>query len=113
MTPLRSWILLLVLAAVAAPARAADCKKTTFGKCYTVHARYNIYADGDGLWIVGTHHRLTVVDDKLDKMLEAAGWQTHSLFGDFVVCPESRYVAGEAQAACIQSYKNIRLAKWN
>jgi hypothetical protein len=27
-------------------ARASRCKETTFGKCYTVHGRSAIYADG-------------------------------------------------------------------
>ena len=74
---------------------------------------YNIYADGDAIWIIGTHRLLDAVDDNLDKMLENAGWEEHSIFGDFVVCPESQYKAGHKQSFCIQSYKDIRLGKWN
>jgi hypothetical protein len=46
-------------------------------------------------------------------MLEKAGWQDHSIFGDFVVCPESTFIKGHSQSACIQSYTNIRLTRWN
>ena len=52
------------------------------------------------------------VDNKLDDILEKAGWQEHSIFGYFVVCPESQYQPHHEQNVCIQSYKNIRIAKW-
>jgi hypothetical protein len=99
-------------AATATMAGAADCKETTYGKCFSVHGRYNIYADGDAIWIVGTHRRLEAVDDKLDGILEEAGWEEHSIYGDFVVCPESQYQPHHKQSVCIQSYKNIRIAAW-
>jgi hypothetical protein len=101
----------LILVAGGGVALAADCKETAFGKCYQVRGRYNIYADGDTLWPVGTKRLLETTDDRLDNMLEKAGWEEHSIFGDFVVCPESRYQSGHKQTVCIQSFKNIKLAK--
>jgi len=77
-----------------------------------MRGRYNIYADGDALWPVGTKKLLNTADDKLDQMLEKAGWQEHSIFADFVVCPESRYEAGHRQSVCIQSYRNLKLTPW-
>jgi hypothetical protein len=93
-------------------ADAAECKETNFGKCFNVHGRYNIYVDGDAIWIIGTKRRLDAVDDNLDMMLDKAGWEDHSIYGDFVVCPESTYQPRHRQAVCIQSYKNIRLGQW-
>ena len=114
---IRSFAIVLALSALLGPTQAVaappSCRETTFGACFTVHGRYNIYADGDAIWIIGTHRLLDAVDDNLDKMLENAGWEEHSIFGDFVVCPESQYKAGHKQSVCIQSYKDIRLGKWN
>lgn len=113
MKPFKWALPLLVATCASVPAHTAECRQTTYGQCFQAHARYNIYADGDGLWIVGTKHRLVAVDDKLDAMLEKAGWQDHSLFGDFVVCPQSAPIKGHAQNACIQSYTHLRLADWH
>jgi hypothetical protein len=109
---MRICSLLLALPLVAFPASsngAAECKETNFGKCFSVHGRYNIYADGDAIWMIGTKRLLETIDDKLDNMLERAGWEDHSVVGDFVVCPESLYQPRQKQSVCIQSYKNIRL----
>ena len=103
---------LILLSFVTGVGHSEECKETQFGSCFSVHVRYNIYVDGDAIWIVGTKRRLETTDSKLDKMLEDAGWQEHSIFGDFIVCPESRYQAGHRQAVCIQSYRNIRLETW-
>jgi len=101
-----------LIALAASSAGAAECKETNFGRCFNVHGRYNIYADGDALWIIGTKRLLETTDDKLDNMLEKAGWQDHSIYGNFVVCPESPYRPQHKQGVCIQSYKNIRLGRW-
>jgi len=101
----------LLLFASATFAHAAECKEVGFGKCYSVRARYRIYADGDALWPIGTKRLLDTTDPKLDEMLEKADWQEHSLFGDFVVCPQSPYIQGHKQSVCIGSYKNLKLTK--
>lgn len=63
------------------------------------------------MWMVGTKRMLSTTNDDLDKTLENAGWEDHVIFGDFTVCPTSSYQKGHMQGACIQSYRNIRLAK--
>ena len=103
---------LSLVAASSASVRAAECKEQNFGKCFSVHGRYNIYADGDAIWITGTKRLLEATDDKLDDKLKSAGWEEHSIYGDFVVCPESIYQPRHRQSVCIQSYKNIRLGPW-
>ena len=110
---LKALVLAPVLLAMnpAASAKGADCKETEYGKCYEVHGRYAIYADGDAIWPVGTHRLLSTTDSELDKMLEQSGWQEHVLFGDFSVCPTSEYKRGEMQSVCIQSYRNVRIPK--
>ena len=90
---------------------AADCREAEFGKCFNVHGRYAIYADGDAIWLIGTKRLLSTTDDKLDNMLEKAGWEDYTLYGDFTVCPLSRYQPGHRQNVCIQSYRKIKLAK--
>jgi hypothetical protein len=106
------FVICLLTALTSVTVSAAECKEMNFGKCFSVHGRYNIYADGDAIWIIGTKRRLEATSDKLDEMLEKAGWETHSIYGDFVVCPESAYQPGHLQAVCIQSYKNILLGGW-
>lgn len=54
---------------------------------------------------------LVNTNDALDEILEKEGWEEHVIFGDFVVCPESSYIKGKMQSVCIQSYKNIKLAR--
>ena len=102
-------VLLFLLPALSA--KASDCKESEYGRCFTVHGRYAIYADGDAIWPVGTHRLLSTTDPELDKMLERFGWEDHVLFGNFSVCPDSAYKRGEKQSVCIQTYKNLRLAK--
>lgn len=95
----------------AANAQSGACRQTRFGKCYTAHSRYAIYADGDAIWPVGTKRLLDATDPELDQMLEKAGWQDYTLFGDFTVCPTSAYMRGHKQAVCIQAYTHLRLAR--
>lgn len=112
MKPHAAFVLAFLLVILTALTRAVDCKQTTYGKCHSLHGRYNIYADGDALWPIGTNRLLETTDDRLDQMLEKAGWQEHSIVGDFVVCPTSPYVLGHKQSVCIHSYKNLKLAPW-
>src|SRR5215469_2868327 len=96
---------MLVLGSIGS-AKAGECMQTTFGKCYTVHGRYAIYANHDGIWPVGTKRFLSATDPELDTMLEKSGWEDHVLFGDFSVCPESPYERGHMQSVCIQNFQN-------
>jgi len=106
------FLSLSFLAASSASIRAAECKEQNSGKCFDVHGRYNTYADGDAIWIIGTKRLLEASDDKLDDMLKKAGWEDHSIYGDFIVCPESIYQPPHKQRVCIQSYKNLKLGPW-
>jgi hypothetical protein len=89
----------------------AACVATEYGQCRKVRGRYGIYASNDYLWIVGTRHMVVTTDDKLDDMLEEAGWEEHVIFGDFVICPTSPYVKGHLQSACVQSYGHLKMTK--
>jgi hypothetical protein len=51
-----------------------------------VHGRYAIYVNNDALWISGSKHLLIVPIDKLDKELQARGWENTVVYGDFTVC---------------------------
>jgi hypothetical protein len=105
-------VIALLSAATVSCAETPNCKQTEFGKCFAVHDRYNTYADGDAIWIIGTQRRLETVYDDLDRMLQKAGWQNHSILGDFIICPMTAYQPGHKQTVCIESYKGIRLVPW-
>jgi hypothetical protein len=51
-----------------------------------VRARYEIYVEGDRLWIIGSRHLLDVASDELDKQLEKRGWETTVAYGNFNIC---------------------------
>jgi hypothetical protein len=109
--------LLFFVACATGAASAQSCREVKpeaiVGKCFTVHGRYNIYADGDAIWVVGTNHRLSVVDDDLDKLLMKKGWADWSAFADFNVCPLSRFEPGHRQDVCIRDNTHLRFRKWN
>lgn len=54
--------------------------------CRVVRARYEIAANKDVLWVVGSPHLLTVVIPALDVELQARGWEDTVVFGDFTLC---------------------------
>lgn len=105
-------VAVLLLASVA---RADDsCKETNFGKCYSVHGRYAIYVQNNGIWVIGSKRLLLATSDKLDAMiLDKGNWLDYAVIGDFTVCPRSRYEVGHKQQLCVQSYKNTRIVKWD
>jgi hypothetical protein len=80
-------------------------------KMFVVHGRYDIYANGDAIWMIGTKRLLDTTDDNLDEMLERAGWEDHSIYGDFMVCPKSSYQLHHKQSVCIQSSRNTKLGR--
>jgi len=89
-----------------------DCKETAAGACFTAHGRYAIYVQRDSIWIIGTHRLLDTTDDKLDNILMKKGEFDYAAYGDFTVCPLTKYKPGHLQSACIQSYRNILIRKW-
>jgi hypothetical protein len=71
-----------------------------------------MYADGDRIWMIGTKRLLSGGDNKLDAMIQAQGhWWDSVIYGDFAVCPLTPDRPGHLQTVCIQSYKNIKIAK--
>lgn len=90
------------------------CKPTSFGQCFTVHARFAIY-QGDGvedLWPVGTHRLLRVTSDtkRLSNLIGDPG--KYVLFGDFEVCPQEEDVPGKMRDVCIKQERNLKRVKW-
>jgi hypothetical protein len=112
--PLAISVLILVASCpLPSASEQPPCKETQAGRCFTVHGRYSIYANRDGIWIIGTRRVLNANSDELDhKIQQAGGDYDHSIYGDFTVCPETKYEPGHLQTACIQSYKNINLEKY-
>ena len=89
------------------------CKETPAGKCFSVRGRYSIYTDGDAIWMIGTHRRLSAVSNEFDHMIEQRGqYWDHSIYGNFTVCPLTRYQPGHRQDVCIKSYKNIKVGSY-
>lgn len=90
---------------------SSACRQTKFGRCFHIHARYEVYT-GDGmevLWPVGTHRLLWAASgtDKLDTLLHGH-FDDSVIFGDFVVCPLTKEIPGEMRHVCIQQMRNLR-----
>jgi hypothetical protein len=93
------------------------CRQTSFGVCRSVHGRYGIYVENDGIVDLRTKELLsTAGDETLDQMIRAAGGEfDHEVLGDFVVCPTSPHEWPErtraVQAVCVQSYKHTKVVR--
>ena len=82
--------------------------------CQQVRAKYEIYADGDALWVVGSKHRLNVVIDPLDKELRARGWTSTVAYGDFTVCskrPVPARALTRTDAVLVSGYSGVRYVR--
>jgi hypothetical protein len=108
-------VLVLTFISVTPLALAQDsCEQTTFGKCFTIHARFAVYT-GDGmetLWPVGSHRLLSVAagKDRLYKMLGDRP-SDYFIFGDFVVCPLEKDIPGHMRRVCIKEMRNLKRLK--
>jgi hypothetical protein len=95
------------------PSLAGDsCKQTSYGACFTVHGRYEIDADKETIWIIGTHREL-MVDEGPDSIYAAFGTDDpkgydHYVIGDFTVCPLEKAAPGEMRHVCAQRAANLR-----
>lgn len=93
----------------------SGCKQSSFGVCRTVHGRYGIYVENDGIVDDRKGELLsTAGDGELDSMIRAAGDEYDSeILGDFVVCPLSaRRAPGRTksvQFVCVRSYKRTQV----
>jgi len=108
------WLLTATCFLTSPVLASGPCVETNCGKCFKVHERFDIYT-GDGmeeLWPVGTHRLLWAASgtEKLEGLL-AGHEDDHSVFGDFVVCPLTKEVAGEMRHVCIKEARNLRLVK--
>ena len=91
-----------------------SCEQTSYGKCFSIHARYAVYT-GNGmeeLWPVGTHRVFWVASGSHElNVLLGDNPDDFYVFGDFVVCPLSKNVPGEMRHVCIKQAKNLRRVK--
>jgi hypothetical protein len=89
------------------------CTETSFGKCFSVHGRYAIYVENNGIWAISQKRLLlTAGDGDLDQMIYDRGdWQDFDLVGDFTVCPLSRFKQGHRQSVCVQGYRNLKMMR--
>ena len=93
------------------------------GPCFTVHGRLSLYNGNPSvrIWIIGTKRLLGVVDYENSretehpvlpgKISEALRWHSN-VFGDFVVCPVSRYKRGWMQFVYVKSARNLFYQNW-
>jgi hypothetical protein len=108
-----SLVLILSSILMTTKATAEECTETKVGGCFSVHGRYAIYVENNGIWVIGTRRLLvTAGDEKLDAMINTKGdWQDYALVGDFAVCPMTEFQRGHKQTVCIKSYSNLKMIK--
>jgi hypothetical protein len=89
------------------------CTDAIYGKCFSVHGRYAVYVENNGIWVISQKRLLrTAGDGDLDQNIYDRGdWQDFDLVGDFTVCPLSKFKQGRRQSVCVQSYRNIKVMK--
>ena len=104
---------ILIVLAPTFGAAADSCRQTSYGKCYKVHGRYSVYGNGQNvLWPVGTHRLLNVMaGDEAPYKLVEDDLDGYDVFGDFVVCPLEKDVAGAMRKVCMQSANNMHRTK--
>lgn len=107
-----SLLVLLCVCGITSTAIGSDsCAQTSYGKCFSIRARFAVYT-GNGmeeLWPVGTHRLLWVASgtDQLNAVL-GDNPDDFLIFGDFVVCPLRKNIAGEMRHVCIKRAQNLR-----
>lgn len=104
----------LMITSIAAIEASGPCPGSmeVAGECFNVHGRLTL---GNGtpsvrIWIIGTKRMLGVVPSEDESLPEGLrryiDFQTR-LYGDFEVCPVTKYRSGEMQDVCIRSASNI------
>ena len=83
-------------------------------QCHVAQARYSIYVENDLLWVIGSKHLLMVVIDGLDKELDARGWESTVVYGDFTLCArpttDARQLTNRDRVR-VTGYSNLRYAR--
>jgi hypothetical protein len=124
------FLLITILSAKDAPTqkREIPCKiPSNASSCYWTRGRLGMSngAPAFRLWKIGTHRLLGIrsgpsVDlygldsewpefpPNVEKVLKPDQWKR--IYADFEVCPLQKERAGEMQAACIESAKNLTVA---
>jgi hypothetical protein len=101
--------ILLMLAATAFASDGAACKsKPEAGACFSFHGRLALYNGGHAYWIwqVGKQHRYWV--EQLPPGAEKDVDWDHYYWGDFDVCPTTKFQQGRAQGICVRAVRNLR-----
>jgi hypothetical protein len=101
-----------MLISLVPPLAAESCKQTSEGACFTVHGRYEVDADKEVIWIIGTHREL-MVDEGLESIYAAFGnddseGYDHYVVGNFTVCPLEKARPGEMRHVCVRRAANLR-----
>lgn len=99
----------------------------TIGPCFTVHGRLSLYngTPSARIWIIGTKRLLGVVDyenprkpedsvlaKEIEKSLKRHLDWHRNIYGDFVVCPVSRYKPGWMQFVYVKSASKLIYQNW-
>lgn len=92
-------------------------KYPVIASSFKVHGRLSIYNGSavQRIWIIGTRRMLGIRDDtelpaNLARLL---GDFNTEVYGDFVVCPLTKFKTGSMQIVCVQSAYNLRSRKRN
>lgn len=102
----------LMISALVPRLAGESCKQTNEGACFTVHGRYEVDADKEVIWIIGTHREL-MVDEGLDSIYASFGNDDsegfdHYVTGNFTVCPLEKARPGEMRHVCVRRAANLR-----
>jgi hypothetical protein len=92
-------------------------------RCFGFHGRLAISngAFNIRIWVVATHHMLTVFDLPRDTSEEVPpvvrdvlrdGAFDNVVFGNYEVCPLEKFRAGRMQTVCVERATNLMLRRW-
>src|SRR5436309_16076349 len=127
MSSISSILFLLIAGSVVAESqlkpefKSRRARSDLVGKCFTVHGRLAVYNGTPSirLWPIRSKRLLGVLDPMdtsnapgpsiLPTSIKGQLDWDKNVFGDFLVCPLSRAVAGRMQTICIESGKNLRV----
>jgi hypothetical protein len=89
----------------------ACCVAKAAGQCFTVHGRYGIYVENNGIWVMHERRLLsTAGDGEMDAMIYAKGGSfDYALEGDFLVCPITPRKSGHLQYVCIREHSHLKI----
>ena len=93
------------------PVFAGQCKADpeVTGPCFAVHGRmYNgNFGSVARIWRIGTKRILGVTRELPASLSRFMEEENDVIYGDFLVCPLTRQVAGEMQLVCVESAQHV------